>query len=130
MPAMVGYLNHWATAAPSLALQAQVCSLHRLPDFVSKIVSNVTIMRLIRRIIVAEYNNRDPYCFTLASISAQRFLKLEQALEFLNNLDSNEIDVEIVVLPPDASKLTDKDEWDEQEINTGTILLKTMFLCL
>ncbi|GFV89091.1 hypothetical protein TNCV_4912901 [Trichonephila clavipes] len=36
-------------------------------------------------------------------MSVQRFLKLEESLELLNNLDSDENDVEIAVLPPGAS---------------------------
>lgn len=43
----------------------------------------------------------------------QRFLKLEEPLELLNNLDSEESDDEIAVLPPDASELTD--EGDDNE---------------
>ncbi|GFW68339.1 hypothetical protein TNCV_2263291 [Trichonephila clavipes] len=44
--------------------------------------------------------------------------QLEEALESLNSLDSDEIDVEIAALPPDAGELTDKDE-----VNTGILLL-------
>ncbi|XP_035227192.1 piggyBac transposable element-derived protein 3-like [Stegodyphus dumicola] len=54
-------------------------------------------------------------------MSVQRFLKLEEALELFNSLDSDESEVEIVVLPPDASELTDEDEGDENEVNTGEI---------
>ncbi|GFV67951.1 hypothetical protein TNCV_1872331 [Trichonephila clavipes] len=39
-------------------------------------------------------------------MSVQRFLKLEGRLELLNSLDSDEIDAEIAVLPPDTSELT------------------------
>ncbi|GFU67549.1 hypothetical protein TNCV_3239961 [Trichonephila clavipes] len=63
-------------------------------------------------------------------MSVQRFLKLEEALELLSSLDSDEIDFEIAVLPPDASELTDEDEGDENEVNTDEILLKTIFLGL
>ncbi|GFY03862.1 zinc finger protein [Trichonephila clavipes] len=48
---------------------------------------------------------------------------LEEALELLNSLDSDESDVEIAVLPPDASELTDEDEGDENEVNTGEIII-------
>lgn len=56
-------------------------------------------------------------------MSVQRFLKLEEALELLNILDSDESDVEIAVLPPDASELTDEDEGDDTEVNTGEIVV-------
>ncbi|GFX25962.1 hypothetical protein TNCV_2303441 [Trichonephila clavipes] len=54
-------------------------------------------------------------------MSVQRFLKLDEALELLNNLDSNEIGVEIAVLTPDASELTGVDEGAENEVNTNKI---------
>ncbi|GFW98890.1 hypothetical protein TNCV_4655171 [Trichonephila clavipes] len=54
-------------------------------------------------------------------MSAQRFLKLEEALELLNSLDSDKSDVEIAVLPPDARELTVEDEGDENEVNNGEI---------
>ncbi|XP_035211459.1 piggyBac transposable element-derived protein 2-like [Stegodyphus dumicola] len=56
-------------------------------------------------------------------MSVQRFLKLEEALELFNSLESDESDVEIAALPPDASELTDEDEGDENEgfRATGTI---------
>ncbi|GFY08187.1 hypothetical protein TNCV_1356001 [Trichonephila clavipes] len=56
-------------------------------------------------------------------MSVQRFLKLEEALELLNSLDSDESDIEIAVLP-DASKLTDEDEGDGNEVNNGEIIVK------
>ncbi len=40
----------------------------------------------------------------------QVFLKLEEALELLNSLDSDESDVEIAVLLTYVSELTDEDE--------------------
>ncbi|GFU01685.1 uncharacterized protein TNCV_1522211 [Trichonephila clavipes] len=46
------------------------------------------------------------------------FLKLEQALELLNSLDSDESDMETTVLPLDARELTDEDEGNENEVNT------------
>ncbi|GFR02738.1 hypothetical protein TNCT_537891 [Trichonephila clavata] len=57
-------------------------------------------------------------------MSAQIFLKLEEALELLNSLDSDQSDVEIAVLPPNASELTDKDQGDENEVNTGESIVK------
>ncbi|GFV81482.1 hypothetical protein TNCV_52061 [Trichonephila clavipes] len=51
---------------------------------------------------------------------------LEEALELLNSLDSDESDVEIAVLPLDASVLTDEDEGDENEINIGEIIIKNV----
>ncbi|GFW15723.1 hypothetical protein TNCV_3582211 [Trichonephila clavipes] len=54
-------------------------------------------------------------------MSVQKFLKLEEALELLNNLDSDNIDVEISVLQPDVSELTDEDDWDGNERNIGEI---------
>ncbi|GFT50172.1 hypothetical protein TNCV_3622291 [Trichonephila clavipes] len=63
-------------------------------------------------------------------MSVQRFLKLEEALELFNNLDSDESDVEIAVLPPDANELTGKDEGDENEINTGEIIVNDVPGCL
>ncbi|XP_035231948.1 piggyBac transposable element-derived protein 2-like, partial [Stegodyphus dumicola] len=59
----------------------------------------------------------------------QRFLKLEEALELFNSLDSDESEVEIAVLPPDARELTDEDEGDENEVNTDEIIVP-MFLGL
>ncbi|GFW05804.1 hypothetical protein TNCV_602761 [Trichonephila clavipes] len=38
-------------------------------------------------------------------MSVQWFLKLEGELELLNSLDSDEIHIEIAVLPPDTSEL-------------------------
>ncbi|GFQ78324.1 hypothetical protein TNCT_410661 [Trichonephila clavata] len=52
-------------------------------------------------------------------MSVQRFMKLEETLEFLSSLNSDESDFEIVVLLPDISELTDEDEGDEDEVNTG-----------
>ncbi|GFU27343.1 hypothetical protein TNCV_4518981 [Trichonephila clavipes] len=43
------------------------------------------------------------------------------SIRIINSLDSDEIDVEIAVLPPDANELIDKDEGDENEVNTGEI---------
>ncbi|GFV49047.1 uncharacterized protein TNCV_5065311 [Trichonephila clavipes] len=43
-------------------------------------------------------------------MSEQRFLKLDEALELLNSLDSDEREIKITVLPPDASELTDEEE--------------------
>ncbi|GFU33793.1 hypothetical protein TNCV_2828151 [Trichonephila clavipes] len=57
-------------------------------------------------------------------MSAQRFPKLEEALESLNCLDSGEIDFKIAVLPPDASERIDEDVGDENEVNTGEIIVK------
>ncbi|GFX38114.1 hypothetical protein TNCV_3837131 [Trichonephila clavipes] len=54
-------------------------------------------------------------------MSVQRFLKLDEALELLNSFDC---DVEITVLPPDASELTDEDDRDDNEVNTGEITVK------
>ncbi|GFU85537.1 transposable element Tcb1 transposase [Trichonephila clavipes] len=45
------------------------------------------------------------------------FLKLEEALESLDSLDSDEIDVENNVLLPDASELTDKYQGDKNVVN-------------
>ncbi|XP_035205191.1 piggyBac transposable element-derived protein 3-like [Stegodyphus dumicola] len=56
-------------------------------------------------------------------MSVQRFLKLEEALELFNSFDSDESEVEIAVLPPDASELTDEDEGEENEVNTGDIIV-------
>ncbi|GFV57447.1 hypothetical protein TNCV_1608921 [Trichonephila clavipes] len=56
-------------------------------------------------------------------MSVQRFLKLEEALELLNSLDSDESDIEIGVLP-DASEQTDEDEGDGNKVNAGEIFLK------
>ncbi|GFQ79299.1 hypothetical protein TNCT_145681 [Trichonephila clavata] len=58
-------------------------------------------------------------------MSLQRFLKLEESLELLNSLDSDESDVEIAVLPPDASE-TDEDEGDKNEVNTGEIMVNNV----
>ncbi|GFS74131.1 hypothetical protein TNCV_969081 [Trichonephila clavipes] len=44
-----------------------------------------------------------------------RFLKSEEALESLNNLDSDDSDIEFDVLP-DVSELTDEDEGDDNEV--------------
>ncbi|GFX47002.1 hypothetical protein TNCV_316251 [Trichonephila clavipes] len=52
-------------------------------------------------------------------MSVQRFWKLEEALELLNNLDSDESDNEIAVLLSDAS--------DENEVNTGEIIVKDVY---
>ncbi|GFQ86052.1 hypothetical protein TNCT_535481 [Trichonephila clavata] len=54
----------------------------------------------------------------------QRFLKLEETLELLNSLDSEESEVEITVLPPEASALTEDNEGDENEVNTDDIIIK------
>ncbi|GFU95683.1 hypothetical protein TNCV_360401 [Trichonephila clavipes] len=40
------------------------------------------------------------------------------------SLDSDESDIEIAVLPPNASELTDEDEGNENEVNTGEIIVK------
>ncbi|GFW40211.1 hypothetical protein TNCV_5118941 [Trichonephila clavipes] len=56
-------------------------------------------------------------------ISVQMFLKLEEVLELLNSLHSDESDVEIAVLPPEARELTDEDEGDENEVNTCEIFI-------
>ncbi|GFQ77881.1 hypothetical protein TNCT_622031 [Trichonephila clavata] len=56
-------------------------------------------------------------------MSIQRFLKLEEALELFNSLDSDESDVEIVVLPPHASELTEEDIREDNEVNTGEIIV-------
>lgn len=40
----------------------------------------------------------------------QRFLKLEEAVELLKRLDLDESDVELSVIPPNASEPTDEDE--------------------
>ncbi|GFT10908.1 hypothetical protein TNCV_1944981 [Trichonephila clavipes] len=56
-------------------------------------------------------------------MSVQRFLMLEEALQLLNSSDSDESDVEIAVLPPDATELTDEDEEDDNEVNTGEIIM-------
>ncbi|GFX23359.1 hypothetical protein TNCV_4936741 [Trichonephila clavipes] len=54
-------------------------------------------------------------------MSVQRFLNLQESLEFLNSLDSDEIDFEIALLPTDASELTDEDEWNENDVNSREI---------
>ncbi|GFV95499.1 hypothetical protein TNCV_4575011 [Trichonephila clavipes] len=46
-----------------------------------------------------------------------RFLKSEEALELLNNLDLDDSDIEIAVFS-DVSELTDEDEGDDNEVNT------------
>ncbi|GFW35363.1 hypothetical protein TNCV_2611621 [Trichonephila clavipes] len=51
------------------------------------------------------------------------FLKLEEALELLNSLATDGSNSESVVLP-DASELIDEDEGDENELNTGEIIVK------
>ncbi|XP_035229166.1 piggyBac transposable element-derived protein 3-like [Stegodyphus dumicola] len=56
-------------------------------------------------------------------MSVQMFLKLEEALKVFNRLDSDESEVEIAVLPPNASELTDEDEGDANEVNTGEIIV-------
>ncbi|GFU48510.1 hypothetical protein TNCV_1398131 [Trichonephila clavipes] len=56
-------------------------------------------------------------------MSVQRFLKLEEALELLNSLDSNEIDIEITVLPP-ALEPANEERGDENEVNSGEIIVK------
>lgn len=40
------------------------------------------------------------------------FLNLEEALELLNSLDLYESDVEITMLPPDVSEITEEEEDD------------------
>ncbi|GFX52003.1 hypothetical protein TNCV_4653321 [Trichonephila clavipes] len=62
-------------------------------------------------------------------MSVQRFGKLEEALELLNSLVSDESDIEITVLP-DVSELNDEDEGEENEVNTGVRLLQKWFLGL
>ncbi|GFU73267.1 hypothetical protein TNCV_3691561 [Trichonephila clavipes] len=44
--------------------------------------------------------------------------------------DSNEIEVEIAVSPPDASELTDEDQGYENVVNTGEITENDVFLTL
>ncbi|GFV66661.1 hypothetical protein TNCV_2594821 [Trichonephila clavipes] len=56
-------------------------------------------------------------------MSEKRFLKFKEGLELLNSLDSDESDIEIAVLPG-ASKLTDEDEGNKNEVNTGEIIVK------
>ncbi|GFY19052.1 hypothetical protein TNCV_3877401 [Trichonephila clavipes] len=51
-------------------------------------------------------------------MSVQKFLKLEEALELLNCLDSDETDFEIAVLPPNVCELTHKDEGEDNEVNS------------
>ncbi|GFV56577.1 hypothetical protein TNCV_1803861 [Trichonephila clavipes] len=55
---------------------------------------------------------------------------LEEALELFNSLDSDENDVEIDVLLPDASELTDEDEGNENKVNTGEIIVNDVPGCL
>ncbi|GFW67263.1 hypothetical protein TNCV_2698731 [Trichonephila clavipes] len=50
-------------------------------------------------------------------MSLQRILKLEEVLELLNSLDSDESDIEIAVLF-DASAQTDEHKGKENEVNT------------
>ncbi|GFT64230.1 hypothetical protein TNCV_2201091 [Trichonephila clavipes] len=57
-------------------------------------------------------------CFPYLFMSVQRFLKLDEPLELLNNLDLDETDIEISLLQ-DASELIDEVERDENEVNTG-----------
>ncbi|GFV30990.1 hypothetical protein TNCV_4014241 [Trichonephila clavipes] len=62
----------------------------------------------------------------------QRFLKLDEVSGPFNSLDSIESDVEIAMLPPE---LTDEDEGDGYEVNSGEIivtgdLLYDVFGCL
>ncbi|GFW69679.1 uncharacterized protein TNCV_1883231 [Trichonephila clavipes] len=57
-------------------------------------------------------------------MSVQRFPKLEEALELLNSLDSDESDIEIAVLP-DTSEITDE-EGDDNEVNTSEIIIKVV----
>ncbi|GFR09274.1 hypothetical protein TNCT_683211 [Trichonephila clavata] len=45
-------------------------------------------------------------------------------LELLNSLDSEESEVEITVLPPEASALTEDNEGNENEVNTDDIIIK------
>ncbi|GFW56061.1 hypothetical protein TNCV_374671 [Trichonephila clavipes] len=52
----------------------------------------------------------------LAVISVEGFLRLEEVLELLNSLNSDDIDVEIAVLPPNVSELIDEDEGNENEV--------------
>ncbi|XP_035209878.1 piggyBac transposable element-derived protein 3-like [Stegodyphus dumicola] len=56
-------------------------------------------------------------------MSVQSFLKLEEALELINSLDSYESEVEIAVLPPDASELTDEDERAENDGLRATVII-------
>ncbi|GFV56898.1 hypothetical protein TNCV_1869391 [Trichonephila clavipes] len=55
-------------------------------------------------------------------MSVQRFLKLEEASELLNSLDSDESDVEIVLCFHQMSGA--EDEGDENEVNTGEACIK------
>ncbi|GFR07751.1 hypothetical protein TNCT_589091 [Trichonephila clavata] len=54
-------------------------------------------------------------------MSVQRFLKLEEALESLNSLDSDESEVDIAVLPLDTSEPNVKDKGDDKLVNTFKI---------
>ncbi|GFX31983.1 hypothetical protein TNCV_3408971 [Trichonephila clavipes] len=57
-------------------------------------------------------------------MSVQSFLKLEEVLKLLNSLDSDESDLQIAVLSPDTIELTDEGEGEENEVNTGEIIVK------
>ncbi|GFX91886.1 hypothetical protein TNCV_3577161 [Trichonephila clavipes] len=63
-------------------------------------------------------------------MSVQKFLKLEEALEFLNSIDSDESDGEIAVFPSFTSELTDEDEGDENDVNTDKIIVNDVPGCL
>ncbi|GFR33700.1 hypothetical protein TNCT_368111 [Trichonephila clavata] len=53
----------------------------------------------------------------------QRFLKLEDATESLNCLDSDGIEVEVIVLPPDVNELNDEYEGNQNEVHAGEIIV-------
>ncbi|GFU16896.1 piggyBac transposable element-derived protein 3 [Trichonephila clavipes] len=55
----------------------------------------------------------------LCYASAKFYEVREEALESFNNLDSDDSDVEVAVLPPYVSEITDEDEGNKNEINTG-----------
>ncbi|GFV20960.1 transposable element Tc3 transposase [Trichonephila clavipes] len=57
----------------------------------------------------------------LLSYLTAKVSEVRGSIRIINSLDSDEIDVEIAVLPPDANELIDKDEGDENEVNTGEI---------
>ncbi|GFU90452.1 transposable element Tcb2 transposase [Trichonephila clavipes] len=81
---------------------------------------------LIDNLIASMANRLFHPCFAM---SVERFLKLDEALGLLNTLDSDERDVEVFVLPPDISGLTDEDEGHENEINTGGIIVNDVPGC-
>lgn len=56
--------------------------------------------------------------FTCIVISMQRFLKLKEMLELLNNLDSDENVVENAVLPWDASEATEEIKADDYDVDS------------